>query len=189
MNASPHQDRYRSIPLWIVSVAAAVSLVLSPFWTGLLIGELTPVCETVPRLESDSSCFPDHRPLVLAALFVFAAAAAATVGGSPVNATSDVRRHAVSDRTDTPRVAVHPKLRECTGEYALQCRSRPPSQSSLLGWDVHSIAASALSGSKTSASMPGIRVSPTPTRFSTQSWWATKATREKRFQSPSFENE
>lgn len=71
MIASPTRVRFRSFPLWIVSVAAAASVVVAPFWSGLLIGELAPVCEMVPRLESDPSCSPDHRPLVAAALFVF----------------------------------------------------------------------------------------------------------------------
>lgn len=71
MIASPTRVRFRSFPLWIVSVAAAASVVVAPFWSGLLIGELAPVCEMVPRLESDPSCSPGHRPLVAAALFVF----------------------------------------------------------------------------------------------------------------------
>lgn len=71
MFASPIRGRSRSVPVWIISVTAGASLVLAPFWTGLLTGELTQACLSVPRLESDTSCYPDHRPLLFAALLLF----------------------------------------------------------------------------------------------------------------------
>lgn len=71
MIASPNRDRLRSIPVWIVSFAAGVSVIFSPFWSGLLVGEFTPTCLSAPRLESDTSCNPDNRPLMFAAVLLF----------------------------------------------------------------------------------------------------------------------